>query len=266
MLFRSLAAPALERGEAVRIELPVFNTNRTVGTMLGSRVTRTYGADDVTRWRVLVVFTLLAGAVQSAEVNVNDLLRQAHTAWKLDNRKLALSLADQAVEAEPKNPQAHLFRGNLFSEWKEHERAITNYTRALELDAKLGGAFQQRGTEYFRFGKISEAIADFDRYLALNPKQEPQHWQRGIAYYYAGRFAEGRRQFELHQTVNPNDVENAVWHFLCVARLDGVEKARKALIPIRGDARVPMMQVHALFAGKLKPEDVLAAEIGRAHV
>ncbi len=59
--------------------------------------------------------------------------------------------------------------------------------------------------------------------------------------------------------MNPNDVENAVWHFLCVARASGMEKARAALIPIQGDARVPMMEVHALFAGKLKPEDVLKA-------
>jgi glutamate synthase (ferredoxin) len=36
------AAPALERGEAVRIELPIRNVNRTVGTMLGSELTRRY--------------------------------------------------------------------------------------------------------------------------------------------------------------------------------------------------------------------------------
>ena len=50
-----------------------------------------------------------------------------------------------------------------------------------------------------------------------------------------------------------------MWHFLCVARASGIEKARVALIPIERDARVPMMQVHALFAGKMKPEDVLGA-------
>ena len=38
-----LAEPALARGEAVRIEMPVRNVNRTVGTMLGSELTRRYG-------------------------------------------------------------------------------------------------------------------------------------------------------------------------------------------------------------------------------
>jgi glutamate synthase (NADPH/NADH) large chain len=43
----SLSAPALENGEAVRIDLPVRNVNRTVGTMLGAEVTRRYGADGL---------------------------------------------------------------------------------------------------------------------------------------------------------------------------------------------------------------------------
>ncbi len=39
-----LAAPALERGESVSIEMPIRNVNRTVGTILGSELTRRYGA------------------------------------------------------------------------------------------------------------------------------------------------------------------------------------------------------------------------------
>jgi glutamate synthase (NADPH/NADH) large chain len=37
-----LAKPALEKGERVNIDLPVRNVNRTVGTMLGSEITRKY--------------------------------------------------------------------------------------------------------------------------------------------------------------------------------------------------------------------------------
>jgi glutamate synthase (NADPH) large chain len=39
----SHAEPALERGEPVHIELPIRNVNRTVGTLLGSAVTRKWG-------------------------------------------------------------------------------------------------------------------------------------------------------------------------------------------------------------------------------
>jgi glutamate synthase (NADPH/NADH) large chain len=38
-----LAAPALASGEAIHLELPVRNVNRTVGTMFGAEITRKYG-------------------------------------------------------------------------------------------------------------------------------------------------------------------------------------------------------------------------------
>ena len=38
-----LAAPALTNGENVNIEMPIKNVNRTVGTMLGSEITRAFG-------------------------------------------------------------------------------------------------------------------------------------------------------------------------------------------------------------------------------
>ena len=42
-----LSAPALKTKEPVRLDLPVRNVNRTVGTMLGSEITRAYGANGL---------------------------------------------------------------------------------------------------------------------------------------------------------------------------------------------------------------------------
>ncbi len=59
--------------------------------------------------------------------------------------------------------------------------------------------------------------------------------------------------------MNPNDVENAAWHFLCVARGESVQAARAALLPVGPDARAPMRQVYDMFRGTLKPDEVMAA-------
>ena len=67
------------------------------------------------------------------------------------------------------------------------------------------------------------------------------------------------QQFVRHRTVNPNDVENAAWHFLCVARRDGAVAAREALLPVGPDQREPMAEVYELYAGRAEPEDVLEA-------
>jgi lipoprotein NlpI len=111
----------------------------------------------------------------------------------------------------------------------------------------------------FQNGRIAESVAGFDNLVKLVPGFAPELWQRGIALYYAGRFKDCRAQFESHRTVNPNDVENAAWHFLCVARAESPESARKALLPVGPDARVPMRQVYEMFRGAMSPQDVLAA-------
>ncbi len=99
----------------------------------------------------------------------------------------------------------------------------------------------------------------FDQLVAAMPEAEPALWQRGLALYYAERFDDGAKQFELHRTVNPDDVENAAWHFLCVARLQGSQVARARLLPVGDDTRVPMKEIMDLYAGRGKPADVLAA-------
>jgi lipoprotein NlpI len=111
----------------------------------------------------------------------------------------------------------------------------------------------------FFAGEPVKSAELFDRVAAALPEAGPELWQRGIALYYAERFADGRRQFELHEKVNPNDVENPAWHFLCVARLEGVEAARRAMLPVGDDPRVPMKEILELFAGRGDEAAVLAA-------
>jgi len=105
-------------------------------------------------------------------------------------------------------------------------------------------------------------ILVLNRPVAGTTAYEPpfhKRWQRGIALYYAGRYQDCRAQFESHRTVNPNDVENAAWHFLCVARAESADKAKAAILPVGPDARVPMRQVYEMLRGAMSPDMVLKA-------
>jgi lipoprotein NlpI len=129
----------------------------------------------------------------------------------------------------------------------------------LLLLAQSPPATLNRAEADFENGRFAESAAAFDSLAKADPAQAPYLWQRGIALYYAGRYNDCRRQFESHRTVNPNDVENAAWHFLCVARAESPAKARAALLPVGPDARVPMREVYQMFRGALTPEQVLSA-------
>ena len=136
---------------------------------------------------------------------------------------------------------------------------IAFVAHAQTIEERNPQAILDRAVADFQSGRLAESAAGFDRLARLVPESAPQLWQRGIVLYYVGRYNDCRAQFESHRTVNPNDVENAAWHFLCVARAESPEKAKAALLPVGPDERVPMRQIYDMFRGALTPEAVLTA-------
>ena len=195
----------------------------------------------------------------AAEKAIDDLLAEARQAAAQGKSDAALELAARAIELDPKNPRPTFVRGVIYESLGRHEPALADFNRTLELDPRHADAYDHRGSERFKLGLIAESIADFDKAIELDPSRERGHWKRGISYYYAGKYRLGRKQFESYQTFDDNDVENAVWRYLCMARGESADKARRELLKIKDDPRVPMMQVYALFAGRAQPDDVLAA-------
>ena len=130
--------------------------------------------------------------------------------------------------------------------------ALVGYAQSAE-------EVMQRAISDFQNGRIAQSVDGFNRVAKLAPEFAPQLWQRGIALYYAGKYKECRAQFESHRTVNPDDVENAAWHFLCVARAENPAKARAALLPVGPDPRKPMAEVYRMFKGEMTPEQVITA-------
>jgi len=108
-------------------------------------------------------------------------------------------------------------------------------------------AIRLAGDLYLRSGRIRSSIKQFERYIELVPGDKAELWQYGIALTLAGQFEDGRKLFELHRVANPNDVENAAWHFLCVAKVSGINEAKKTVLPAPGDTRVPMTEIRRLL-------------------
>lgn len=120
-------------------------------------------------------------------------------------------------------------------------------------------AIMDRAVTDFRAGRVEQSLEGFDRVAKMSPADAPYLWQRGIAQFYAGKFRECRDMFASHRSVNPDDVENATWHFLCVARAESPEAARQQILPVGPDGRVPMREVYRMFKGEMTQAQVMKA-------
>ncbi|MEZ6078921.1 MAG: hypothetical protein R3C56_25590 [Pirellulaceae bacterium] len=139
----------------------------------------------------------------------------------------------------------------------DFSQAAEKATAAAKLAGDSPQLLQAAAEVLYRSGHSAASLPLFDRVVELSPESAPQNWQRGIALCSCGKFAEGAKQFETHHSVNPDDVENSAWYFLCIAKTDGIEAARKTVIPSRGDGRQPMMSVLQMLQQKLGSAQVL---------
>ena len=111
-----LAAPALEDARPVTIELPIRNTNRTVGTMLGHQVTKRYQGDGLPDDTIQVTFTGSAGQSFGAFVPKGITLRLEGDA----NDYLGKGLSGGRLVVRPARdahpdlvPEANIIAGNV---------------------------------------------------------------------------------------------------------------------------------------------------------
>ena len=138
-----------------------------------------------------------------------------------------------------------LLRADALSALQDGDRkaAIAAADSMIKIDPDTARTTRQAADIYLRAGKAKWATRLFDRYLESEPDAKPELWQRGIALYLTKDYKTAAEQFELHQKVNPNDVENAAWHFLCVAKNESFEKAQENILPAPGDPRKPMKEL-----------------------
>lgn len=221
--------------------------------------------------RTLIVISLGLGVffsslvIQAAPDGTPDQAAElAFKEWKAGHTTNAITLISEAIRGNPKEARWWNLRAQMNALLGHREQTIDDLGQAIALEPQSRTLLQGRAEELFKAGRILEAVRDFDRVNEVEPRFAPYNWQRGIALYFAGRYSDGRKQFESHQTVNGHDVENAVWHFLCTAREVDLEQARKRLIPIDGDERIPLAEIHRLFAGISTPEKVIAAVLPEA--
>jgi lipoprotein NlpI len=206
-------------------------------------------------------FALVWPAFAFAPPEPASLIEQAQRAIARRDFNRAIEIATAAIERNVQRDRAYLLRASAYADSGRSTEAIADLDRLIDANPKRTDLLEMRGTEQFKLGKFKAAIADFDRECRLEPRREPWHWKRGLAYYYAGEYEKGRDQFQRYHDQEDNDVENAVWRVMCMARLDGVglQKAQQQILIVRRDPRVPMMEAYQLFAGRTTPEQVLKA-------
>jgi len=156
-----LAEGALSSGDKVRLELPVRNVNRTVGTMLGSELTKRWGGEGLPDDTIEVTFTGTAGQSFGAFVPRGITLRLIGDANDYVGKGLS---GGRIVVRPPREAQfpaeEHIIAGNvicygatggeIFLRGKVGERFCVRNSGAVAVVEGVG----DHGCEYMTGGRV----------------------------------------------------------------------------------------------------------------
>ena len=104
-------------------------------------------------------------------------------AWS-NKRDYDRAIADfsQAVKLDRKLAAAYNNRGLAYRAKGDNDRAIADFSMAAKIDPNYALAFSNRGNAYFDKREYDRAIGDLNQAIKLNPNYVRAYYDRGIAY------------------------------------------------------------------------------------
>ena len=86
---------------------------------------------------------------------------------------------DQAIQAEPNNPDSYFNRGHAYYRIGQHQLAIEDFSRAIELDPNNARVYNSRGSSYQHLGQLELAVDDYSQAIKLDPNYGSAYYNRG---------------------------------------------------------------------------------------
>jgi lipoprotein NlpI len=140
----------------------------------------------VREFSILFIFVALTVSNVIASASVGDDAKAGLAALQRGEYDEAIRLSTRALESGELSPEnrAIVFssRGLAWSDKKDYDRAIADYTEAIRLNPQDAQAFYNRGVAWHFKKDYDRAIADYTEAIRLNPQLVKVFNDRGVAW------------------------------------------------------------------------------------
>ena len=183
-----------------RIVLGCTATGILATLLLGAYVQTSYWKNSITLWTHAL-------ACDSDHSFVNNNLGSA--LLNLDQAQDAIPYFQQALQLEPRFPEARINLGIALVKEGNHAAAVQQFDQALQLNPYSSAAHYNLGDALLQENKPAEAIPEFKRALELRPDYNEAHYDLGLALAAGEKWAEAGEQFQqaLHFRVDETDAQ-----------------------------------------------------------
>jgi tetratricopeptide (TPR) repeat protein len=136
-----------------------------------------------------------------------------------------LAKLNAAIKKHPDQADAYLYRGLIWQELREPERAIEDFDVAIRLDPTSAGGFAHRAIVWQELGNLEKAAADFSMAIRLDPKDASNYFLRGIVRQARGELDLAIKDWTTALRIEPQNAEAYMHRALAWGMKDDFEKA-----------------------------------------
>ncbi len=101
-------------------------------------------------------------SLQATNPSLSDHLLSGHDLFLQGKSKASIKELDAAIAADPNDAYAYLWRGYVYSEAQDYDRAIADLTKGIRLDPDDGDGYRLRGYAYLYQHDLAHAAPDAD--------------------------------------------------------------------------------------------------------
>jgi tetratricopeptide (TPR) repeat protein len=141
-----------------------------------------------------------------------------------DDRE-TLAKLNAHIENHPNHADAYLYRGLIWQERGELERAKDDFDAVIRFDPKNADALAHRAIVWQELGKPSEAEADFSKAIRLDPADPTNYFLRGILRRRRGDLKLAVGDWNESLRLEPRNAEALMQRALALGMLDQFEAA-----------------------------------------
>ncbi len=117
----------------------------------------------------------------------------------------------KAIELDPRNALAYLFRAAAASMEGRPRDALTDYTEAIRLKPDNDRAYGFRGRIWLQTGDVDRALADYTEAIRLNPDNAITHAARGRIHADRGQYDRALADYSEVIRLKPKSAEASYW-------------------------------------------------------
>ena len=143
--------------------------------------------------------------LNTKEINLLIEASEALIHYKNKNTDKAKAILVKAAAIDPKNIEALLLYGDIYTELNNGTLAADYYNRALEFDKSSARAIVSKGRLYKRSTNYEGAAREFENAISIEPSYAPAHRELGEIYIKLGKLNQAKEEYKKYLDLSKNN-------------------------------------------------------------